>query len=930
MIGWYSDPSHEPIKQYQDLLQKLSEEDNSGNFLKDFAWRLVDQKTPDFQPDRCFFYAKLVFKETLPPPDLDLNSSSAGTTVTLANSPSEAFSASIADKMSQEEVGRSKQKIEEQLEALLLFKKLSNNNSDRYALFNESFHENGFTAINGGYIWRVTATNTTPKDSATQDKTADASKGAREITLPKQISHYLKQCNLVQQRVYALSDWYKYTLSAYPDDDGQNDPPAVDEIKLYIEARRLRELDKAIEKARFLRDNLQEKLDRLDQALKRINHGEIPTQVLFQRFDSHDTANSDRLVDNRPFSEKCLAANGINFSKTIALSDPIQGLSLWVNIAYLRKSCINGKKQDPYLPLDWLDIPKDSWTHIYLEMDRPLSVTIHLFSNGEEASYCKAKLAGVRCFSTPLSEDEIFADRNMFQQRQYKLQQKVAPRYWQPNEPYVLLQGGNIKPTERHGSDGRLSEDGTLLCHVVDDEGINGNSLAGAKWAQSQIQNIAKPWQIGYSTWDAQPWHPFMLEWQAEVFPLAKNNNLNASTGGQYHPDFLKSNFDLRENQPDLAAKANNRVVKAASIYRGSVILTPHAQKNLIDSLEDLLDNLTPADCYQVYKEINDQELRDYDHKLKSWFADKFNLKKAIADWRDQKPSDEQKMESWLAQKPTFKKHISQFQCWYKKKPVVLDASEKKCFNDLDENRKADNAIYVAILALQKTYLGGMNCLSQSLSGFNAALLAHKQTMQIPISEPLGFDAYKNFTARIREYVDKESKVAPQPDNDFLPIRSGTMNLLRLTLVDTFGLVANDLDVLNLITPEKNHVREPRLKGDPEREHFLLSPAFVQPTRLNFPWLSAANGDQEMNDHPASSPICGWLLPNNLDGSVMVYDQAGSINAINLCIAYQLSINTVLNGIFLLFIALSIISSTLFYFCFLVSIWVINPIIYNP
>ena len=53
-------------------------------------------------------------------------------------------------------------------------------------------------------------------------------------------------------------------------------------------------------------------------------------------------------------------------------------------------------------------------------------------------------------------------------------------------------------------------------------------------------------------------------------------------------------------------------------------------------------------------------------------------------------------------------------------------------------------------------------------------------------------------------------------------------------------------------------------------------------------------------------------------------------NAINLCVVYQLSMNTLFNGIFLLFIALSIISSTLFYFYFLVSIWVINPIIYNP
>jgi hypothetical protein len=30
-----------------------------------------------------------------------------------------------------------------------------------------------------------------------------------------------------------------------------------------------------------------------------------------------------------------------------------------------------------------------------------------------------------------------------------------------------------------------------------------------------------------------------------------------------------------------------------------------------------------------------------------------------------------------------------------------------------------------------------------------------------------------------------------------------------------------------------------------------------------------------MNSHPVSTPICGWLLPNNLDNSLMVYDAQG-------------------------------------------------------
>ena len=54
-----------------------------------------------------------------------------------------------------------------------------------------------------------------------------------------------------------------------------------------------------------------------------------------------------------------------------------------------------------------------------------------------------------------------------------------------------------------------------------------------------------------------------------------------------------------------------------------------------------------------------------------------------------------------------------------------------------------------------------------------------------------------------------------------------------------------------------------------------LPPRLVQPARLNFRWLSASRDDQEMNDHPATTPVCGWLLPNNLDDSLMIYDNRG-------------------------------------------------------
>lgn len=159
--------------------------------------------------------------------------------------------------------------------------------------------------------------------------------------------------------------------------------------------------------------------------------------------------------------------------------------------------------------------------------------------------------------------------------------------------------------------------------------------------------------------------------------------------------------------------------------------------------------------------------------------------------------------------------------------------------------------------------------LSQSLGGFNNALLMHRQTMQLNISEPLGFDDYQQFTQNVANAVQRENKSAPQPQWDFNPIRSGTMNMLRLRLVDTFGQI-RDLQWSDAITTEQ-------MRGPQSSDQIALPPRLMQPARLNFRWLAANSDEQEMNDHPATSPVCGWVVPNNLDGSLLIYDSQGKI-----------------------------------------------------
>ena len=71
----------------------------------------------------------------------------------------------------------------------------------------------------------------------------------------------------------------------------------------------------------------------------------------------------------------------------------------------------------------------------------------------------------------------------------------------------------------------------------------------------------------------------------------------------------------------------------------------------------------------------------------------------------------------------------------------------------------------------------GFACLSQSLSGFNEALLMHKQTRQMEIDDPLGFQAERR-SRRGPPAVQDEYTGAPEPSWDFNPIRSGGLEVL--------------------------------------------------------------------------------------------------------------------------------------------------------
>jgi len=165
--------------------------------------------------------------------------------------------------------------------------------------------------------------------------------------------------------------------------------------------------------------------------------------------------------------------------------------------------------------------------------------------------------------------------------------------------------------------------------------------------------------------------------------------------------------------------------------------------------------------------------------------------------------------------------------------------------------------------------------LMQALSGFNASLLMTEEALQLAVGvTPQASATVIKLTGQVREILTDLRllpPVAPALHGFFNPLRAGFFRFSG-QIVDVFGqmrpLAIDDLYLADTLTTLQ--------AGKPVPDVGYLQPRLAQPARLLFRWLAAdTTGYDEMNFHPATTPVCGWLLCNHLTGGLFVYDGQG-------------------------------------------------------
>jgi len=458
----------------------------------------------------------------------------------------------------------------------------------------------------------------------------------------------------------------------------------------------------------------------------------------------------------------------------------------------------------------------------------------------------------------------------------FQLMERPGPRYWQPNEPVVVMSGYG-DATDRHGGFDRTPCKSITVTESTVVDWI-------LKASESVLDKAASS--------DGEREHPFLLEWEVEIYPVKDGSSLEGYAR-KFGKDYLSRNFTF-DGSDSFDLITGKPVMKSPCLYTGRSILTPNATVKVRMEMETFFRERAPRNRLDAF--CDEHKAPPPGTERDSWLAKQWS---EFADWYLGISSLAQTMQgAYIKESLDRLEKITAF--YDAGDALVLDQVRKVASGPILAEFYADAGInkkdllaaeegpafvnwyrrqlhFIEFLAIYRDEVKEMNqLLSQALSGFNDALLMHRQCYHLPVAEPLGFAEYQNFTADVAAAIGKEHRKMPQPDNSFLPLRAGLLKLHKLHLVDTFGRV-----LAKLPSPEDANSRG--IQVDYPSTWTAtdglchLPPRLVQPSQLQLRWLSAAHSgsDVQSNDDPATGPICGWLMVNELDNNIAVYAPDG-------------------------------------------------------
>ncbi|MEM7035848.1 MAG: hypothetical protein AAF570_02640, partial [Bacteroidota bacterium] len=438
----------------------------------------------------------------------------------------------------------------------------------------------------------------------------------------------------------------------------------------------------------------------------------------------------------------------------------------------------------------------------------------------------------------------------------FVVQKVEAPRYYVPTDPVVLLSGADLAPAQRFGGDGNFRKDGYLACRT-DDQLISNLTLkAGGPAGNSQDVSVGAD---AFETLIALPKvdgpdNDVLNAIIEEYFYLAPAFSIASATYFvQRGVDYSGLTKLLQQEAACLTGDGSkDQNFSHTGTAPSPVILEDWSGANPWMPISmDWSVNLLPVEAVKT---------NDYDS---TFITKNFELDADDIDLKLTAQSLSGNSEQYT-NAIVLNKDVS---------ANLLNAIDK-----FERNYKDEKDIIAQLESLRDS-LKNLNVMAQALNGFHEALTMRHEIFQLQISDPMAEnqDDWEFTVNTVAPAVGDENSTAPLPANYYNPLRAGQLSLDRIRVVDAFGQF-KDIKVSTQGTGPKVYFSQSlSVEGPVAANTGFFPPRLSQAARLQFRWLSAEDGTVEMNAHPATSPVCGYLLSNHLDGSLVFYDTNGGM-----------------------------------------------------
>ena len=429
----------------------------------------------------------------------------------------------------------------------------------------------------------------------------------------------------------------------------------------------------------------------------------------------------------------------------------------------------------------------------------------------------------------------------------YTLTTAEGARFWQANNPVVLLAGEDVRPSFRYGGDDKFYKDGKLFCRLED-----------AITSQISIFNEDNvSFTISTQDFDFLPNLndlPFSKECSLliaeSIFLNIYNANFIATVlkkkGGDENPAVLDFSGTVKNIQASLdnylSHSDDNKKISFHGTAPSPLALNRWEKNPWIPLFLNWSIDYYPIKYIPPTSEINYEE---------NSILENYEFSENGTDL--------------ILSKDNFNLNVTSYS-----RTISLN---KNVFTSLDNELDVYLKHYSEDEELKKIRreLTDLPILAQTLNGFNEALVMKKNEIQLEIRDPFSSDM--KFTNKTKDAVGNNNTASPMFLEGYNPIRGGFLKIASINLIDAFG--------------RRKKIKMECVKPFPAQNmtssnpHFIsyayLPPRLSQPCRLLFKWLSASDDQMQSNSHYSSSPICGWLLPNFLENNLMIYDHEGKL-----------------------------------------------------